>query len=360
VILVMKFRLFRLATIILLLLIVACNKKSPMPNQSDEINETSSTIGTDANALSDLPITTRGFQMGTAGFVPRHYPHATDQDWRDFFAKSAASYGGVFGVHVKPGDKVNQDGIPEQVQLAFEQVKGVEPYIALSISYEDGPFTIERGEELKRVAVAIAGKYQPQYLSLGLESNLLYLFQPNTFELYIQSVREAYDEIKAVSPHTQVMNNFQLEHLKGQTLLTGQEIAAHWQIIELFEGKMDLISFTVYPFLAYEEVDEIPSDYLAEIREHTSLSIIITETGWPSQDTVSSAKGSPQAQVDYLTKLIQQADAIEVEMIIWVFPHDAVFGIAEGIFDHLSLLDNDGNPKPGFEYWQAINSLPMK
>jgi len=339
---------------------VACNKKSSAPNQPDEINGTPSSVEIDTNALSDLPITTRSFQMGTAGFIPRHYPNATDQDWQDFFTESAASYGGVFGVHVKPGDSVNQDGIPEQVQLAFTQVKGVEPYIALSISYEDGPFTIERSDELKRVAVAIARKFQPQYLSLGLESNLLYLFQSNTFDLYVQSVREAYDEIKAVSPHTQVMNNFQLEHLKGQISLTGQEIAAHWQIIELFAGKMDLISFTVYPFLAYKEVDEIPSDYLAEIREHTSLPIIITETGWPSQDTVSGVIGSQQAQIDYLTKLVQQADAIDVEMIIWVFPHDAAFGIAEGIFDHLSLVDSDGNPKTGFEYWQAINSLPIK
>lgn len=28
---------------------------------------------------------------------------------------------------------------------------------------------------------------------------------------------------------------------------------------------MDIISFTVYPFLEYKTVEEIPNDYLAEI-----------------------------------------------------------------------------------------------
>lgn len=298
--------------------------------------------------------------MGTAGFIPRHYPDSNSKDWQDFFEYTVASYGSVYGVHVKPGEKVNQDGILEQAQLAFEQVKGVEPYVALSVSFEDGSFTSERGEELKRVALAIAREYQPKYISLGVESNSLYLFQRDTFDLYVQYTREAYDEIKAISPNTQVMNNFQLEYMKGQTLLTGQEIEDNWHIIGMFEGKMDLISFTVYPFLEYKTVDEIPDDHLAEIRNYTSLPIMITETGWPTQDTASGVNGSDQDQIDYMLKLIQQANAIEAQVIIWVFPHDASFGVAGGIFDHIGLLENDGNPKPGYEYWKAVNSLPLK
>ena len=69
--------------------------------------------------------------MGTAGFIPRHYPDSNSKDWQDFFEYTVASYGSVYGVHVKPGEKVSQDSILEQAQLAFEQVKGVEPYVAL-------------------------------------------------------------------------------------------------------------------------------------------------------------------------------------------------------------------------------------
>jgi hypothetical protein len=61
-----------------------------------------------------------------------------------------------------------------------------------------------------------------------------------------------------------------------------------------------------------------------------------------------------------MMKLIQQSNDIEVRAIVWVFPYDASFGLAGGIFDHISLFDNDGNPKPGYEYWRAVNSLPLR
>lgn len=346
--------------LLLIILAAACENSSTPAGFRDE--GPGKTVGddTDSAIVAELPISTRSFEMGTAGFVPRHYPNSSTDDWQDFFEYSAASYGGVFGVHVNPGEKVSDEGILEQAQLAFEQVKGVEPYIAFSVNYEDGPFTHERGEELKRVAVAIAKEYQPKYISLGVESNSFYLFQQDTFDLYVQYAREAYDEIKAVSPNTMVMNNFQLERMKGETSLTGQNFEHNWHIISMFEGKIDLISFTVYPFLEFKTVEEIPDDYLAEIRDHTSLPIMITETGWPTEDIASGVAGSDRDQIEYMMKLVQQSDDIEVEVIIWVFPHDASFGIAGGIFDHISLFDNDGNPKAGYEYWKAVNSLPLQ
>jgi hypothetical protein len=170
------------------------------------------------------------------------------------------------------------------------------------------------------VAVAIAKKYQPKYISLGVESNSFYLFQQETFDLYVQYAREAYDEIKAVSPNTMVMNNFQLERMKGEASLTGQDFEQNWHIISMFEGKIDLVSFTIYPFLEFKAVDDIPNDYLAEIRDHTSLPIMITETGWPTKDIASGVDGSNQDQIDYMMKLIQQSNDIEVEVIVWVLP----------------------------------------
>ncbi|MCK5647083.1 MAG: hypothetical protein KAH97_09895, partial [Anaerolineales bacterium] len=212
----MKFRLPLLTVLLLIIPAAACENNPAPTGLRDE--DPGISIGDNANSaiVAELPISTRSFEMGTAGFVPRHYPNSSNDDWQNFFENSASSYGGIFGVHVNPGEKVNEEGILEQAQLAFEQVKGVEPYIAFSVNFEDGPFTHERGEELKRVAVATAKKYQPKYISLGVESNSFYLFQQDTFDLYVQYAREAYDEIKAVSPNTMVMNNFQLERMKGE------------------------------------------------------------------------------------------------------------------------------------------------
>lgn len=358
--LTVKIKLLPLTFFLLVLLASACENSSTPVGFREETPDQS--IGADADPaiVAELPISSRSFEMGTAGFVPRHYPNSSSSDWQDFFEYSAAAYGGIFGVHVNPGEQVNEEGILEQAQLAFMQMKGVEPYIAFSVNHEDGPFTHDRGEELIRVAVAIAKKYQPKYISLGVESNSFYLFQQETFDLYVRYAREAYNEIKAASPNTMVMNNFQLEYMKGEASLTGKDLEQNWHIISMFEGRIDLVSFTVYPFLEFKTVDEIPNDYLAEILDHTSLPIMITETGWPTEDIASGVAGSNQDQTDYMMKLIKQSDDIEVEVIVWVLPHDASFGEAGGIFDHISLFDNDGNPKPGYEYWKSVNALPLQ
>lgn len=355
----MRFKIGQLTGIVLILLAAACDQKIPPADQQTETPGFSIGDAADPAIIANLPISTRSFEMGTAGFVPRNHPNSRDDDWNDLLEYGAALYGGIFGIHVAPGEKANDDGVLEQVQLAFEHMNGVEPYIAFSINFEQGPFTPEKGEELIRAAVANAKKYQPDYLSLGVEINSFYLYQQDTFELYVQYVREAYDQIKEVSPNTRVMTNFQFERMRGEASLTGQNFESHWHLIDKFAGKIDLISFTVYPFLEYKSAADIPDDYLAEIREYTSLPVMITETGWPTEDLPSGVAGSDQAQIDFLMKLIQQANGIDVEVIIWVFPHDAPFGIAGGIFDHLSFIENDGTPKAGYEYWKAINSLPI-
>jgi len=74
----------------------------------------------------------------------------------------------------------------------------------------------------------------------------------------------------------------------------------------------------------------------------------------------SGVTGSDQDQIDYMMKLVQQSNDIGVEVIIWIFPYDASFGVAGGVFDHISLFDNDGNPKAGYEYWKAVSSLPLQ
>lgn len=316
--------------------------------------------GSEATDLPlELPLETRSFRMGTAGFVPAGYPEPSDQEWQSFFQTGAASYGDLYGVHLSPSAPKNADGVLEQVELAFSQVNGVEVYVALAVSHERGPFTEAVGEELVEAAVAVARQREPVYLSLGVESNSLYLFEADSFDLYLEYVEKAYQAVKEVSPDTLVMNNFQLDRMKGQSQLAGENFESHWQLIDRMAPQMDLISFTVYPFLHYQSVEAIPSDYLLEIREHTDLPVVITETGWPTKPTASGVEGSEQAQVDYLLTLAEQANQIEAEALIWVFPHDADFGIAGGIFDHISLKTNDGTPKPAFDYWRAFQQLPQ-
>ncbi|MDF1500291.1 MAG: hypothetical protein P1P76_07480 [Anaerolineales bacterium] len=344
-------------------LLAGCGQASQVQSElpkTDQAGKAVPSLTLDPTAAARLPLTNRSFLMGTAGYVPRHYPDPSEEDWTEFFREGAAAYGGLFGVHVNPGDDPGTDGIPQQVALAFENMSGIEPYVAFAVNHEEGPFTVEQGEQLMQAAVATAERYHPRFLSLGVESNSLYLFEPDSFDLYVQYAREIYDAVKTVSPDTLIMNNFQLERMMGKTALTGQDFPPHWELISQFEGKIDLVSFTVYPFLHYQTPREIPADYLQEIREHTDLPLMITETGWPTKPTASGVSGSEEDQTAFLLKLVRQADDLDAAAVIWVFPHDAEFRIAGGIFDSISLRTNEGAPKTAFSYWQALLSLPTR
>lgn len=348
----------RHAMVFALLLLAALGCQANAANSTAKPDRVTPSAAANA-AVPELPIARRTFQMGTAGFIPAGYPNPSEAQWGSFFQQGAAAYGELYGVHVSPAAPKNSVGVLDQVALAFSQVDGVEVYVALAVSHEQGPFTEARGQELVEAAAAIAREYQPVYLSLGVESNSLFLFQKDSFELYLSYLERAYQAVKRESPSTRVMNNFQLDRMKGQTQLAGEQFEPQWGLLERMSGSMDLISFTVYPFLHNQSVAAIPHDYLSEIRQHTNLPVVITETGWPSQPTASGVQGSEQLQVDYLLELAKQANAIQTEAVIWVFPHDAQFGIAGGIFDHISLNNNDGSHKLAFDYWQALQKLPI-
>lgn len=317
-------------------------------------------IGADADPaiIASLPFQERSFLMGTAGYVPNHFPNSSPADWQSFFDRGAAEYGGLFGVHVSHETEKDENDILVQIRMAYEGVRYVTPYVELAYDHKEGEFTNETGEALVRVAKANAEKYNPVYFSIGVEINSNYVHQPESYDLYVHYAREALEEIKRVSPNTIRMTNFQLESMKGENQLTGQSHPAHWHLIDDFSGTIEALSFTVYPFLHYTSVEMIPNNYLNEIRNYSDLPILITETGWPTVELITGVKGSHQDQIDYMVKISNQANDLDVQALIWVLPRDGEFGVAGGVFDNVSLFTNEGNPKPAYAYWKAIYAVP--
>jgi len=81
----MKFMLLILTVLLLSTLATACEAGSTPTSLQDE--DPGKTIGDDADPaiVAELPISTRSFEMGTAGFVPKNYPNSSNDDWQDFF-----------------------------------------------------------------------------------------------------------------------------------------------------------------------------------------------------------------------------------------------------------------------------------
>jgi hypothetical protein len=332
---------------------------SVVQDSSDD-GSSNSINGGDVNPLvSTLPIPTRTFSIGTAGFVPKNYPNSADEDWQALF-ESLPEYGEWFGVYAGWNDKP-EDGMPKQIHAAFALQKqyGITPIIAIGIEpdslsqSEADEYFVNNRSAFVATAQAIAQTYQPSYLALGVEINRLYEKSPNGFEAFVETYMEAYAEIKQASPSTKVFPIFQWDYLRGKATLSGKVHEKKLELREHFIGKMDVIGYTAYPFLEYNTSDEIPDEYFSEM-PFEGLPILITETGWPSKP-IAGIEGDEESQKDYLIRLLSGTKSLEVEGMIWVFPHASKLPVGGGLFDNVSMKENDGTPKLVWEYWQALH-----
>jgi hypothetical protein len=309
-----------------------------------------------------------GPQLGIAGLIPRNYPNPSAGDWTDLFTHLHET-GNLVGVYTAWNDSPEAEGLPpEVIKTAFDLQKqyGVTPVIALSF-YQDAAEDhlaslirwddTDQRERVVETARQIAESYQPPYFALGIEINRYYEEDPAGFKAYVDLYVEMYDAIKAISPQTLVFPIFQYEKMHGGVFFSGDNQAQpEWELLDKFNGRMDLIAFTTYPFLLYATPADLPNGYYTEITRHASQKIAFTEIGWPS--AVLSAMpdspfgGSPDEQSDFVRRFFSLTSDLPLDLALWSFPHD-VGPDFNAAFTSISLRENNGTPKPALQVWRS-------
>lgn len=223
----------------------------------------------------------------------------------------------------------------------------------------DGPSV---RQALMRQAIEVVTKAKPDFLSLGVEVNGYYESEPDDFMNFVSLHKEIYDQVKAIDPHVLVMPSFNLEALQG--LLSGlNDYSTHgpqWFLIDLFEPKLDAVAFSTLPFPVLYRPIQMPKNYILQIQDYTNKPIILSEVGW----TTSVQDGSDeQQQREYVAMMTRQAlRTPQLRVLAWTIYFDAADGSifdAFPAFKYLGLLSPDGNPKPAFDTWVNLHSMPL-
>ncbi|MFH1501858.1 MAG: hypothetical protein ABIG03_02295 [Candidatus Eisenbacteria bacterium] len=308
--------------------------------------------------LPSLPIASRGYEVGIAGLVARNDPDPSDQDFLDFLDELSL-VGERSGVYVAWDDPHSVD---DQVELvttysAVAALAGV----GFNIDDVDATYFETHGDDLLNVALALVGEFDLDYLAVGIEVNSVRdKCSQEAFDDFVVLYGDIYDAVKAASPGTKVFTVFQLDCLRGAARLTGLDLEPSWDMLDLFEGRLDVVGFTVYPFLEYATVSEIPEDYFQEIGEHTDRPIVITESGWLSEPFSAGSEllidGSEQEQVDFVLALMNGAESLDVEILMYSFLYEYGGGI--DLFRSVALRENAGAAKEAYYYWRALAELP--
>lgn len=202
---------------------------------------------------------------------------------------------------------------------------------------------------------AFLSEFHPDYLGLANEVNILETDDPAAFEQVAGLWAAAVPIVRELSPHTEVFVTFQYEWLLGNRggWFGGAEVVADWSALDRFPGA-DMVGFTTYPSLVFDDPEALPADYYTQIAGHTDLPVLFTEIGWTADEGLPLLPGSEQEQVAFIDVLQQQTATLGAEVLVWTF----VYGdpIQQPAFRGMTLRRADGSARPVWERWLAIGA----
>lgn len=216
-------------------------------------------------------------------------------------------------------------------------------------------------EALVAYAIYIATNYEPEYLAVGVEINMLRARAPGQFVGFLKAYAKVYDAVKSIRPETKVFPTFQLEDLLGR--LT-QEHLPQWGAIDAFQGRIDALAFSTYPYLSssIRLVREIPENYYTQLRERFTGEILISEAGYASATIEGhSWVGSEREQEEFLTLLLEHAEANGFSAVVWGAERDPAQSRQGGaaVLNDVGLRYSDGSDKLGWAVWQEWARRPL-
>ncbi|MDX1656194.1 MAG: hypothetical protein R3310_13365, partial [Candidatus Competibacteraceae bacterium] len=213
----------------------------------------------------------------------------------------------------------------------------------------------------------VADTLQPRYLAVGIEVNLYaQAADPNEFMALVDLYKTVYRDLKQRHPNLVIFPTFQVEFMHGLD---------QWALLNLFMPEMDRIGLSLYPSGAGFTPAQIPGDWLTTFQAFVDRPLVVAETGYGSRPFDGSnfdAPGSETLQSEYLRWLIDRAEVLDMDFLVWFFPTDTPNVLPPELmpvlppafadvafFFRMGLLGEDFEPKPVFAIWEDHLSRPL-
>jgi len=194
-------------------------------------------------------------------------------------------------------------------------------------------------------------KLQPAYFCLATEINMLGLQRMDEYLHFASLYKEAYDEVKRISPKTRVFVSFQHEWIRILDAKDPLNIKEHSKLIDIFRPALDIIGLTTYPSEYHNSPLEIPADYYSWIYNHIPRSdrVLLMEVGWPTQGS-----GNVQEQVQYISLLPTLLKDVDVEVLAWALLHDVDLSEFDANLNTAGLIQSNGQFKLGLKAFDDL------
>ncbi|MCC7289643.1 hypothetical protein IT417_00075 [bacterium] len=307
------------------------------------------------------------YLLGVSGYVPPHFPTPSPTETFNYW-QELDEYAQIYGIHVDWKSIDTIDALASQTSLPVELVLG----------FQRPEEWVSEIDALKVNIAQILNKHKHiKYLAIGNEINLLKTKYPNEFQYFIFMLKDISLYIKKTYPDVKFFVTFHYDSLRGKAFLMSKasDNKAQMDLIDKIEPYVDVIGFTVFPFMEYKTPDDIPEGYLTELSKYISKPIVITETAWPTQSKFSAKNKAlsdagyawnESQQVGYYELLREKAGMLrDIEFINTIYLNDLrnykqISAKEQPLFDSLGIRYNDGSEKPASEKWKNwLNELSV-
>jgi hypothetical protein len=246
------------------------------------------------------------------------------------------------------GEKDNQPLPAEWAERSFNSPEVIDAFAR---------FTLRSVEALK-----------PDYLAIGIESNVLLSHDRRAWQDYKEFHRTVYNAVKKAHPQLPVFFTTEVNHyLKRATEARGSP--QQEEVADLMKHS-DVFALSCYPHMSYDTPWPIPEDYLAFARD-LGKPIAVSETGMLSREvTVFGLKlrGSEADQRQYYDVLLRTAQrdnylfiatfaTTDFEKLAAQLPKEARDLVM--VWAYTGLQTSAGQTKPALDLWDRFLALPL-
>ena len=215
-------------------------------------------------------------------------------------------------------------------------------------------------------AIRMIEYFNPDYVIIGVESNLLIRNNPGIWNNYIELQKYVYIELKKLYPLLELSVSVDcVSYFPEWTNNTN--LQAQLDGLNDLNPYIDFLSFSVHPFMSALLADNFPVDYFQRLFSITSKPVAISESSYPAQywqtmtAPILNFYGTQEKQNNFLSLMLYEAQCYKSKFVIWfsIRDYDALWNdfplkVQEQaiVWRDTGLYDEAGNIRLSLLTWQ--------
>lgn len=219
-------------------------------------------------------------------------------------------------------------------------------------------------ERYRAWVLAFVARYQPEYVGLLAETNLIRLAAPPPlYQAAVIAANQIAGDLRVRPRPPRLFVSVQVETAWGR--FTNQPYLGVERDFADFPF-LEVLGLSSYPYLAWPSPDDLPDDYYSRLLAGRSLPVLVVEGGWASEP-FPGVPATLASQVAYFRRQARLLERLRTLTWIQLTPTDLEVGsfpsslqAALRPFSRLGVFDSVLGAKPALAIWDSLFGLTRR